>query len=550
MKINPLVATLEDRADGPKDLRSCINAHGLYSTLQFVLRLSPEIHRVLSTTPSGIYSGSNISFESIQAFSTFLHETIHWWQHIGSTSGLILSLSHPVQSHANYTHLKTFLREVGPKKSILRYGLSDGGKAAARVSDEADRTTNVIVNNYKDVSFYQTIATRPDLIPTHVANDPHFENVGHSYYITYANTLRLLTSLFDPDFTFLPDPRTWEPYLDKLKEDKEQGFYYGSPVAIPPIGLRELFEGQARFIQLQYLHFGTNERFDWDDANDFGMMSDIYVSAFRQFLQLTESEWPGSIRSPLVGLFLAVCDIALNSGEGFPLPLVSPASFVTDNDPGTRFTFLCRLIALKAPDLKRAITSYSTDEYVQVTERVSKLLMTPSPLKIASQMVDWSLTKPRLIELMEEDRLFKFSAYDMPARLLFGRYINFCRDKAVHPELLCWPGAWFAGQNISEHAQVIFDRNQALFVDKEDNDGIFPAVLPGKDQNLVHETFNRFYGWIVNYELVSQWIAAPGPFVYDYEWLSQEHDRQAVKAWANRGFEHVFGVSPDTFEIV
>ena len=157
-----LVTTLEESAAFPEDFRSCINAHGLYSTLQFVLRLSPEVHRILGATPPGIYTGSQISFEQVLAFSTYLHETIHWWQHIGSTAGLMLSLSHPVQSHGNYTQLKMFLQEIGPKKSILKF--SQNSNPGDRGSAAASRATNIIVNNYKDISFFQIIATQPDLI--------------------------------------------------------------------------------------------------------------------------------------------------------------------------------------------------------------------------------------------------------------------------------------------------------------------------------------------------------------------------------------------------
>jgi hypothetical protein len=34
----------------------------------------------------------------MEAMSTYLHETIHWWQHVGNTAGLFLSLTYPVQA--------------------------------------------------------------------------------------------------------------------------------------------------------------------------------------------------------------------------------------------------------------------------------------------------------------------------------------------------------------------------------------------------------------------------------------------------------------------
>jgi hypothetical protein len=118
----------------PVDLNACLNSHGLYSPFQFVLRLSPEVHRKLAALPTGIVT-EQVDFDGLQAFSTFLHETIHWWQHVGSTTGLMLSLSYPGQAHANYTHLKKLLASIGPKKSIRRFveaASGPGGEPSCR----------------------------------------------------------------------------------------------------------------------------------------------------------------------------------------------------------------------------------------------------------------------------------------------------------------------------------------------------------------------------------------------------------------------------------
>ena len=543
-----LLATFEERTIAPEELHACINAHGLYNRVQFVLRLSPEVHRKLAGLPLQVVNPTQVTFEQVQAFSTLLHETIHWWQHIGSTAGLILSLSGPVQSHTNFAHLRTFLREVGPKKSILKFAKSAG---PARQSTPASQATNIIVNNHNDVSFFQTLATCPDLIGMNrTGDDPLFESVGHSYYITYANTVHLLADVFDPQFEYLSDVRKWEPIFANLRAKRQEGYYRGSLIRIPPVGLFEIFEGQARFAQLQYLHFGAGGRFDWEDARAAGMLGTEYVTCFKVFLTLTESEWPDNINSPIVALFMAVCDMAMNGGEGFPLPLLSPTTFVSDNDPGTRFAFLCRMVALKAPDLKSAIRNYSRQEYLEVTERLCALLHTPAPLTIARVVTAWSNTKQTLVALMEEDQIFRFSAANMPLRLLFARYLTYSRDKAQHPEILCWPGAWLAGDRASSLGVEVFSRNQALFMDKEDDDGVFPAEVPGRDADIVDETFNLFYAWIVNYDLVSQWTVEEGPFRYPYRWLSTAHDPKKMEEWVANGFARVFGEYPDRFEIL
>lgn len=246
------------------------------------------------------------------------------------------------------------------------------------------------------------------------------------------------------------------------------------------MGLWEVLEDQARLVQLQYLHFGSGGRFGWEDARDMGMLGTMYSKAFETFLHLTDSEWPAEISSPLVGLFLAVCDMTINPGEGFPLPLTSPSTFITDNDPGMRIMFLCRMIALKAPRLKNLVKEYSAEEYLEVTEQLSKLLLTPSPMAIAHAVVKWSEEQNAMISLMKEEEAFQFSPMDMPARLLLSRYIVFNRDKVRRPEFMCWPGAWMAGERAETSGKEILDRNMALLVDREDDNGIFPAIVPGK----------------------------------------------------------------------
>lgn len=75
----------------PPNLRTCLNARGLYDPLRFVVRLRPDIHRELESLEAGVRSSGELSDEIIFAHSTYFHETVHWSQHIGSTSGLLLS---------------------------------------------------------------------------------------------------------------------------------------------------------------------------------------------------------------------------------------------------------------------------------------------------------------------------------------------------------------------------------------------------------------------------------------------------------------------------
>jgi hypothetical protein len=147
-------------ATRPGDLRACLNAHGLYNSFQFVLRLSPVVHRQLEALPSGIVIGK-IEPRRLQAFSTYLHETIHWWQHVGSSAGFMLSLSYPAQAHANYAHLKNLLTSIGPKKSMQRLiEMIDGPEGHGTTTGLA----NTVVNNHYDIEFFRILVTNPSLV--------------------------------------------------------------------------------------------------------------------------------------------------------------------------------------------------------------------------------------------------------------------------------------------------------------------------------------------------------------------------------------------------
>jgi hypothetical protein len=100
------------------EYNAVLNAHGLYNSEQFVLRLSPINHRLVAEADALNSATISRSPEMIRAYSTYLHETIHWWQHMGSTTGVVLSLCYPNQTHGNLSFLSELASQVQPKKSI------------------------------------------------------------------------------------------------------------------------------------------------------------------------------------------------------------------------------------------------------------------------------------------------------------------------------------------------------------------------------------------------------------------------------------------------
>jgi hypothetical protein len=523
-----------------------LNAHGVYDSLRFVVRLAPRVHETINALPNGIRFSNETTFEQSQAFSTYLHETIHWWQHAGSTAGFLLSLSHAAQTHSNLTSLRRLLDLVGPVKSIYQLAQDQRGQTTP---DNVAGLANIVINNQFDIETYRFLMTNPERA-NEVVHSPLFENMAHAYRIAQMNALVILASTFDRDFALLPDPRDWTEEYKQLRDAKTEGFYYGSPVTLSPIGARHIFEGQACFSQLQYLHFGSGGRFEFDDAKNLGMMSPLYTTAFDAFLEQAGLDHPSSLDHPTVGLFLLACDIAMNPGEGFPFPVWSAPSFISDNDIGQRFLQVATAARLLCPGVKTMIVDYSASEYAAACEQICGALKLFSPLDNAQAVARLVRDGPAFAQCLALHDQGKASLLNMPVQLMFGQFASYARDKLRHPEILCWPGAGMAGKHFKEASAELFSRQSPLFVDRADTEMIVPVVRSGLDEADVLETFQNFYNGQALYDLTRQWIKQPGPFAYDYRWLQPSGTPEQMKEWADRIFLQTFGVQPDDFRLL
>jgi hypothetical protein len=550
MQLTPslLLADKEEYSTNPI-FYATSKAHGLYDTLQFVLRLSPIIHKTLARLTPGITTNGDVGLEGAQAMSTLLHETIHWWQHIGSTYGFILSLNYPVQSHCTHFDLKKLVKEDGFKKSIFtqalelnRLGPSGRGTVAG--------IANTIVNNHYDLIAFRAFTLGPEEAKL-VTEQKLFEAVGHAFHMTYAHTVNTLATTADPGFNVIPHPKMWEDGFRALKERKVDGYYYGSPVGLWPIGSREIFEGQARFSQIQYLSHACGHRLDWSDFRVLGLLSGIYLKAFEEFLRLTETEWPSRIDDPIVSLFLLVCDLANNPGSGFPFSITpNYESFIYDVNPGARFAIFCRLIALQFPEMKLTVKTHNRLEYESITTQLCSAAKEVPPLVIAQAFAKWFSETGPLSHLRSEYKRYVFRPENYVIRHLFAHFLAFQEDKFKRPEFFCWPGAWMAGDNVTKAIAALFEKHSALFVDKENDDSVFPRLQAGRDNAKVWTAFNDFYHNTTTYDLTNQWIRKSGKFNYDIGWLMASATSADMEQYLRRQFADLFGLDPEDVELL
>jgi hypothetical protein len=541
--LKPTEATL----DAPSDFAACLNARGLYSTTQFVVRLSPKIHRLIDGITPGIYAHDELDGEMVQAFSTYLHETVHWWQHIGSTAGLVLSLTSPAQAHQSIKELKTVLRLVGPKKSLKQWA-EDAALAGMTIDNPALRSANIAVNNAIDLKFFTVVTLDPPSI-REASRDPYFESVGHCYWMAYGHAVALLSATVDREQKYLPDVNAWDEGFSRARSAEVEGFVYGAEFRVAPLGLRALFEGQARFTQLQFLAFGVEHPPTCEEFRASGYFDGIYGEAFNAFLQITKAAWPEKIDHPIVALFLLVVDLAINPTAGFPFDIESFENFIIDADPGIRFLRLSQA-ARDRPTLLAAISDYSRKEYMQVAAILSEACGYDHPATALQTVEAWARDAPRIAEIMAEKETFQYGPANIVVRVLFSHFVSFCVDKLKHPEFFCWTGAWMAGRRVCETSQSLFLRYLSLFTDKADDEGIFPRHLPDKEPSALIKTLTNFYCNVMIYDLAQQWVLEEGEFAFDYAWLSTSYSGDEMTEWAKRLFHQMYGVHLDDFEIV
>jgi hypothetical protein len=313
--------------------------------------------------------------------------------------------------------------------------------------------------------------------------------------------------------------------------------------------LRAIYEGQARFTQLQFLDGAFGHPMSCNEWKEEGYLSGIYVEAFEAFLNLSKSEWPEKVKDPLVALFLLICDLAINPTRGLPIDIQVFENFIRDVDVGVRFTVLCQGV-VELPHLRSAITAYSKDEYMSVSEELTALAGYDNPTVGPGAVRAWLDHAPGLPRLMQQYQKFDYDLRNFPIRVFLSHFVAFYKDKSEHPEFFCWAGLYMSGHRRLADQEVLWLRHLSLFSDRGDRHGVFPRRWPNRSEQAVKTTFKQFFGTMALYDLTRQWILEDGPFVCDFAWLFEKYDQSLAEAWGNDTFKHVYGVALDDFEIV
>lgn len=529
------------------EFNAILDAHGLYNTEQFVLRLSPKNHYLIKKIIDRDFDQSNLDSDTIQAYSTYLHETIHWWQHVGSTTGLVMSLCYPLQTHCNIEEIRAWC-SLGYSRKSIKEAAKEGEVSGKTHLDKGQNIANVIVNNTMDFEFFKKWILSPKFC-LDIYNDPYFESPGHCFHIVYTNFVSTISDIFDPYCKVMHYNSAWEKEFVKLSTDKVFGYYYRSPMIEKRVGVVEIFEGQACFSQMQFLANISGSDYKLEYFKSIGMLHGVYEKAFNEFVELTGIEKAIKILDPSIDLFLLICDLSINPVEGFPCNISDFSNFVRNADPGIRFELLCSSVKELNLNVDELITHHSKEEYINV----SSILLRESGLEQISKGWDiiklWIDNCPGLANLMDERKSFDFNPQNMPIRLISSSFILFSLDKMNHPEFFCWPGYWKTHRSKGDGIESLWLNNLSLFSDKEDDGGIFIRQFPGVDSKHLKATLNNFFGSNLLYDLSRQWVLREGEFSFNFSWLSEKISEQQWREWAEVFFEKQYGIKLSNIEI-
>jgi len=498
------------------DSRLAPQVMGQFDPMNFVLRVDSSIYDVLNSGGPTQAFFTQRGDPRTYAFATYLHEIFHWWQHIGTTIGLLTGLSIPVQSHINKRILKESFNEIGPSKPLVHQALDNKNNPAS---------LNTVVNNWMDVEFSYGLLSYPEDKARDIVNSRFFECFGHALEVHLVNTVGLLSACFDPDFTALPDIRNFESGFELLRQNKVPMHYYGSKTILPPVGMHDILEGQARFQELQYRHIASKAKLSWDDFEQQGLMGQSYTKAFRAFLEITNFPFPRDPMSEIVNLFLLLCDISLNPSCGYPDDITDYERFINDISPGIRFISAGHVVRA-VPGLLHRTVFPGKDDYEKVTQTICHSLGWKTPGEVSASISSLSKRLPGIQSLEQEALNWEFTPAGMSVRFIYAKHLSLMKDKSLYPEYFCWPVIYFSdiGDRPSALKLALMERHNPPFI-AESMDGPVKANFLGcPDSSKEVKVLSTYFLSQIMYDITRQWIVKPGKFSFKYPWSGDFRD--------------------------
>lgn len=494
---------------------------GRFDPMNAIVILREEIATALAANGSSPETSIELGGSPVlKDYATYLHETIHWWQHVGTTSGMHYGLCIPSQALTTIQYLID--AGTGASKPLM---------SSARDDISSDDPAVLAVQRWADAEFGAAILFSPLLSASILEKYPqHFTSCGDAIVHLMISNLWSISRALDPTFQGLQDPREWFDSIDRLATEGASCFDGRQPVEIA-LGMEDVFEGQARFCELQYLHRCYENR-SWREIEESGSVSGVYGTAFDYLIKHSNVPRPIDSCDPTINLFLVLCDIASNPHDGYPCKFQGDDELIHRLHPGIRFMTLCHAVS-EHSSVRELSRDPSPDAYREITDRLCGALGWSTPTEVAHQAVATIQAMSEYSKIASVKTTGKYGSLDVPIVFYFQQQEHLLSSKIQHPHFFCWPGLFLTTlveSDASEKSQELLNDHIPPFQSSSFDAGIdiINLKLHGESRDLF---VSDYFTTQILYDFVRQWISAKGGFSFDYKWKGaiSEQELRTIK---------------------
>jgi hypothetical protein len=487
----------------------------------------------------GVPLGAEVTKERLFGWGTYLHENMHWYQCIGTTYGVMRLLSSMAQTFVLFRSSRLTSREA-IAKPLYKF-LTDCPPSNQRVH----RLLNMAVNTWMDLEFTNAYFESPVLHAERIAKDPFFVGIDHGALMYLQESVGLLTGCF-------PQSGRANSFIKGLRLRVADGLENADAqkVVVPPVGASEIMESAARISEVQYLQHASGGRYSWTKYQRMGYLDSRYLSAFNLFLQATRLSVGDDPCSPVVNLFLLVCDIALNPTLGYPDVLNDTERFTKNWHPGFRFLKLCSYLRT-VRNAKKWDSLSIAEDFEEFTNEVCSAVGFDGPVCVANKCIEL-LGSFGVETIVQQVTRYETRLPNLPVRYVIGKHAMAMKERTKLPFFPSMPASFVEGDlEYQESIDRVMASLDPPFVRRK-NRGIEP-VLPRYaeyDEGVLRTFQSSFTKWLLILSLGRQLAARRGPFVYALPWVDSSKTADELSSVVAEDFGAASGYSPVEINIL
>jgi hypothetical protein len=462
-------------------------------------------------------------------FGTYLHENMHWYQCIGTTYGLFRLLSSMAQTLCVFRYCRQ-IKDTRLEKPLYQFLVNsppDGSNLGLQL--------NFAVNTWMDIEFANAFFEAPNLHVERIANDQFFGGLNHGALTYFGESFGLLSSCFPKSI------KNTSFYQDSRK-CIELGFKNANnlEISVPPLGASDIMESAAHISEIQYIQYSSSKSYSWISFKRLGYLDTKYLKAFNIFLNVTRLNIDDPC-SPVVNLFLLICDIALNPSHGYPDVFSSWEDYVEKWHPGFRFFKICNYLA-NITNLTKWISSRNEGDNEDISNEICEAIGFETPISVAVKCQ--KILRSFGDETLEKEvDAYESSSPNFPARYLVGKHIKAMQVRQERPYFFAMPANDVRGDR--DHRETITKLIESIsppFIRRKYS-GI-EMVIPKYnhvDENVLMRFHSTFARWLILLSLGRQLTVKRGPFKYAHKWTDSSKSDEDMKSFVENNFEKMSG---------